>query len=148
MINKQSMIPFLCKAKKVTYAGKGAESRPSRPASHDLQFQEGDYLYIDSYLGGEKFSGEEAVWDNGIPIWCMNYSGRVINEHFNGDFLKEALLHVPEDYPYRGPLFYQNGDYRYQCTIHGDFEWFQGFEEIFYNDVKAYECYFHGGAIV
>lgn len=148
MINKQSLIPFLLEAKKSTYAGKGAESLSSRPASHDLQFQEGNYRYIDSYIGGEKFSGEEGVWDNGTPIWAMNYSGRVINDHFNGDFLKEVLQHVSEEYPYRGPLFYQSADYSYQCTIQGDFEWFQGFEEIFYNHVKVYECYFHGGAVV
>ncbi len=148
MINKQSLIPFLIKAKKSTYAGKGAESQSSRPASHDLQFREGNYLYIDSYIGGEKFSGEEAVWDNETPIWAMNYSGRVTNNHFSGDFLKEALLHVSEEYPYRGPLFYSNAGYRYQCTIRGDFEWFQGSEEIFYNGVKIYECYFHGGIVV
>jgi hypothetical protein len=29
----------------------------------------------------------------------------------------------------------------------GDFTWFQGFEEIYLNDVKVYECVFHGGLI-
>ena len=27
----------------------------------------------------------------------------------------------------------------------GDFSWFQGYEEIYCNNVKVYECYFHGG---
>ena len=39
----------------------------------------------------------------------MNYYGRVIEENFNGDFLKEALLQVDEELPFRGPLFYQRG---------------------------------------
>ena len=34
----------------------------------------------------------------------MNYYGRVIEENFNGDFLKEALLQVDEELPFRGPL--------------------------------------------
>ena len=32
------------------------------------------------------------------------------------------------------------------CTsLTGDFSWFQGYEEIYCNNVKVYECYFHGG---
>ena len=99
------------------------------------------------YLGGEKFAGEEAVWLNEKPVWCMNYAGRVLGENFSGDFLKEALYHVPEDMPYRGPAIYTKGDYHYHCKVDGEFVWFQGYEEIFYMDEKIYECYFHGGTI-
>lgn len=61
----------------------------------------------------------------------MNYIGRIVDEGFSGDFLKEALLLVPKEYPYRGPMVYQNGEYKYHCIINGEFEWFQGYEEIF-----------------
>ena len=54
-------IDFLCRAKKSTYAGKGGEIISSRPNSHDLQYVENNLKYIDTYLGGEKFAGEEAV---------------------------------------------------------------------------------------
>lgn len=47
----------------------------------------------------------------------MNYYGRVIEENFNGDFLKEALLQVDEELPFRGPLFYQKGEYLYLLRI-------------------------------
>ena len=40
------------------------------------------------------------------------------------------------------------GDYTYKCEIDGEFEWFQGYEYILYNDRKIYECHFHGGIIV
>lgn len=143
----QDIINFLCRAKKNTYAGKGNEELSSRPNSHDLQYAEGDLKYIDTYLGGEKFAGEEALWNNSIPFWSMNYIGRVLSEEFEGDFLKEALLLVPKEYPYRGPMVYQNGEYKYHCIVNGDFEWFQGYEEIFYSDKKVYECVFHGGYI-
>lgn len=143
----EQVIDFLCRAKKLTYAGKGAESASSRPNSHDLQYSENEFKYIDTYLGGEKFAGEEALWINDIPFWSMNYMGRVINKGFSGDFLKEALLLVPKEHPYRGPFVYQNGDYKYHCIVNGEFEWFNGYEEIFCNDIKVYECLFHGGCI-
>jgi hypothetical protein len=148
----KNVIDFLIKAKRTTYAGKGAEDSPSRPSSHDLHYSEGDLLYIDSFLGGAKFGGEEALWrdQNGvkIPFWTMNYYGIVTDkEHFSGDFLKEALLLVPEDKPFRGPSEYSNGDYKYSCEVSGDFYYFNGKEEIFYLDEKIYECLFHGGEV-
>ena len=142
------MIEFLIKAKKGTYAAHAKEEgAPSRPKSHDIKYEEGSYLYLDTYVGGKEFAGEEAVWHHGEPVWAMNYAGRVIAEPFEGDFLKEALMRVPKDMPYRGPMVYANGDYRYHCAVNGDVSWFQGYEEIFYEDRKVYECYFHGGRI-
>lgn len=86
------------------------------------------------------------MWVQGNPVWSMNYIGRVTGEHFNSDFLKEALCHVPMEHPYRGPAIYEKGDYHYHyhCKIEGKFIWYQGYEEIFY---KIYECYFHGGNV-
>ena len=104
-------------------------------------------MYYDTYLGGDMFAGEEALWISGIPYWCMNYIGRVTGENFSGDFLKEALLHVPEEKPYRGPREYTNGDYVYRCDTDGNFDWFQGKETIDYQGKQIYECRFHGGAI-
>ncbi|OOM75299.1 hypothetical protein CLPUN_33560 [Clostridium puniceum] len=143
----EDIINFLCKAKKCTYAGKGSECRPSRPNSHDLEYVEGNLKYIDTYLGGERFSGEEALWKDDIPFWSMNYIGRVLDERFSGSFLKEALSLVSTENPYRGPVIYQNGQYKYHCIISGEFNWFQGREEIYFDDIKVYECFFHGGLI-
>ena len=143
----QQVTEFLIRAKQATYAGKGAETTPSRPRSHDLVYREDDYLYYDTYLGGEKFAGEEALWIEEIPRWSMNYAGRVTGGNFSGDFLKEALRHVPADMPYRGPGEYTNGDYTYRCTAEGSFEWFQGKETIEYRGKPIYECFFHGGSI-
>jgi transcriptional regulator with XRE-family HTH domain len=143
----ENMVEFLCRAKKSTYAAKGAEIQASRPKAHDFKYVDGEYLYIDSYIGGEQFAGEEAVWIQDMPVWSMNYCGRVLDESFSGDFLKEALLLVPEEYPFRGPSIYQNGEYSYHCIISGNLVWFQGYEEIFYANQKVYECYFHGGSI-
>lgn len=140
-------VSFLIRAKQKTYAGYGPKVKSSRVEAHDLQYEENDYMYYDTYLGGQCFSGEEAIWVKEKPVWCMNYSGRVIGENFSGDFLKEVLSHVPYYMPYRGPAIYQKGDYSYHCKVNGEFVWFQGDEEIFYNGNKIYECYFHGGIV-
>ena len=143
----QSIVSFLIRAKRATYAGKGAETAPSRIGSHDLVYRENNLMYYDTYLGGDKFAGEEALWISDVPYWSMNYIGRVTGSPFSGDFLKEALLQVPEDMPYRGPEKYVNGDYTYSCSVEGDFDWFQGKETISYCGNQIYECVYHGGLI-
>jgi len=141
------LISFLLRAKRATYAGKGPESPSTHPQSHDLSYEEGELLYIDTYLGGSKFAGEEALWHTGTPIWSMNYVGRVTGEGFSGDFLKAALQHVPAERPYRGPAEYTEGDYTYRCRVTGDFGWFHGSETISLHGKCIYECLFHGGSI-
>jgi len=143
----KSVIEFLIRAKKATYAGKGAKTASSRQNSHDLKYAEGPLTYLDTYLGDVKFAGEEAMWKDGVPFWAMNYVGRVIDDRFSDDFLRESLSLVPEEYPYRGPLHHQNGDYTYKCSVDGDFDWFNGIEEIFFQNIKVYELFFHGGAL-
>lgn len=147
-IETNELIKFLITAKKNTYAG-NREQQPisSRPQSHDLIYEDGKYKYIDTYLGGERFTGEEAVFENEVPIWAMNYSGIEMNERFSGDFLKLALSNVPIDKPFRGPEIFQDGKYIYRCEVNGDFPWFQGKEEMYCQDEKVYECFFHGGII-
>lgn len=144
----KDLLSFIIRAKRATYAGKGAEVKSSRLKSHDLTYQEGDLMYYDTYLGGPRFAGEEALWIKGKPVWAMNYCGFVLDEdEFSGDFLKEALLNVPLDKPFRGPNVYIDGDYEYNCKVNGDYEWFQGMETIEYKGLIIYECYFHGGLI-
>ncbi len=146
-MERDRIIEFLTQSKKATYAGHGNEKPSSRPNSHDLGFEKDGLKYIDTYLGGKRFAGEEALWENDIPFWSMNYIGRIVAEGFDGDFLKEVLYNVPKTMPYRGPSEYRKGDFSYKCTVKGDFEWFYGYEEIFNRDVKVYECAFHGGAV-
>jgi hypothetical protein len=77
----------------------------------------------------------------------MNYCGRVLDNRFSGDFLKAALFRVPPEKPFRGLEWFQEGEYLYRCASEGDLDWFQGYEEIYLQNAKVYECYFHGGVI-
>ncbi len=101
----------------------------------------------EKYLDTGKFAGEEALWIKKTPYWSMNYIGRVTGGPFSGDFLKEALLHMPEDKPFRGPKAYSNGDYTCHCKIEGTFEWFHGKEILCYKGSQIYECINHGGLL-
>lgn len=121
------------------------ETDSTRLDSHDFTYTNGPYTYHDTYVGGEQFAGEEAIWYEGKSKYAMNYMGRVLDQNFSGDFLKEALRQANKKMPFRGPEHYQSGQYIYKCNVVGDFTRFQGYEEIFYNNIKVYECFFHGG---
>ena len=85
------LIEFRLEANVNTYAAYMNETDSTRMDSHDFSYSSGPYTYHDTYVGGEKFAGEEAIWVNGKIQYAMNYLGRVLNQQFNGDFLKEAL---------------------------------------------------------
>jgi transcriptional regulator with XRE-family HTH domain len=141
------LIAFRLEANVHTYAAFENEVDATRPGSHDYRYENGRYMYHDTYVGGEEFAGEEAVWKDGATIYAMNYMGRVLSDGFSGNFLKEALRAADTKMPYRGPELYQSGEYTYRCKVTGDFTWFQGYEEIYQADIKVYECVFHGGLV-
>lgn len=36
----------------------------TRLDSHDYRYEKDGYVYHDTYVGGERFAGEEAIWNN------------------------------------------------------------------------------------
>jgi len=76
--------------------------------------------YLDSFFGTDQFSGEEVVYEVKVPIWSMNYIGS----------------------------HYTNSLFTYHNQVDGSFEWFEGYEEIFFGDNKVYECKYHGGLLL
>ena len=143
----EDIIRFRLEANVNTYAAFMNEVDSTRLDSHDYRYEKGEYVYHDTYVGGEQFAGEEAVWKAGKAVYAMNYMGRVLDDKFSGNFLKEALRKADERMPYRGPEYYQAGEYTYKCKVSGDFKWFQGYEEIYCSDTLVYECFFHGGLL-
>ena len=83
----KNIIAFLIKAKQATYAGKGAETTSSREKSHDLIFEDGDLMYYDTYLGGSKFAGEEALWISDKPYWR-----RILTHNYHFQSQKNHLI--------------------------------------------------------
>ena len=85
------LIEFRLEANVNTYAAYMNETDSTRLDSHDFAYSNGPYTYHDTYVGGEQFAGEEAIWHEGKSQYAMNYIGRVLNQNFSGDFLKEVL---------------------------------------------------------
>lgn len=139
---------FLVDAKKNTYANNTGKTSSSRQNSYDLKYCEGDFVYLDSYLGTHSFSGQEIVWYRNEPVWSMNYYGDVLNADFKSSFLKAALMFPSLELPYRGEKFYRQDDYTYIMEVDGEFTKFSGFEKIFFKDQLTYELFFHGGKII
>ena len=150
ILNDNLFVKFLIKAKQHTYAGGGFLSQASRLNSKDLAFREGDWSYLDSYLGVFHFIGEEVVWHGQTPVWGMNYYGRMLVEKIPagfGEFLKTVLLQVTPEMPYRGPEELIGKDFTYSCSVEGGLEWFHGREFITMQGKRIYQLFFHGGEI-
>lgn len=143
----EELILFRLEANVNTYAAFMNEVDSTRVDSHDFRYEKRDYVYHDTYVGGEQFAGQEAVWKKGKAVYAMNYAGRVLSDKFSGNFLKEALRKANINMPYRGPEYYEAGEYVYKAKVSGDINWFQGYEEIYCQNEKVYECYFHGGLL-
>lgn len=155
-MEEKQLIKFLLQAKQSTYAAQGddASVTPLLAGSSQLEFRQGDYFYRDHYFGMNYFMGQEVVEIQGKPKWSMVYAGGVIYPEITNQqvgqiyqFLREALLRGDEEYLYRGPSSYLDGDFRYCNQQYGDLSRFRGIESIYENDMLVYELHYHGGSI-
>lgn len=143
---------FIITAKATCYVGDGAPSPSSRPTSHDLGFQDGDWRYLDSYFGGTDFIGQEVVWHKDKPVWAMNYYGYIlqaaeIDAEKAGEIIKTALSALYAKNRFLGGFEYLVGDYTYNDGNTGDVTRFHGIETISHNDIEVYRLDYHGGMI-
>lgn len=150
-MNKE-IIDFILKAKKSTYAGVENDSKKIlSDGSKEFTYAEDIYSYRDRYFGSDPFAGQEVIFSNKKAIWVVNYRGyildKTINEKTVYDFLKQALMEVPESAPFRGPAEFSVGNYKYTSEFLGNSESFSGVENIYFEGNKLYELYFHGGLI-
>ena len=143
---------FIVCAKAATYVGGGVKIASCRPASHDLQFTDGEWSYLDSYFGGTDFIGEEAVWHSGKPVWVMNYYGYILKPELitpaqAGQMIKASLSRLYMQNRFLGGFQYSEGSFTYFDTNEGEFSRFTGREWIERDGIKAYELVYHGGRV-
>jgi len=151
-MDTQALHAFIVRAKLATYVGGGAKIASCRPDSHDLQFTEGDWSYLDSYFGGTDFIGQEAVWKADKPVWVMNYYGYILHPDLitsgkAGQTIKTSLSQMYAEGRFLGGFRHCEGHFTYIDTSEGDFTHFTGREWIERNGVKAYELVYHGGLV-
>jgi hypothetical protein len=150
-VNLAELADFLVEAKVNTYAAQRGQVDSSRQGSHDLAYRRVGYTYVDSYFGEKDFSGEEMVYLEEKPIWSMNYYGRMHRDNVPDGFietLREALLKIRNEEPYRGCRYYERDRYQYFCSAEGTIGFFHGCETVEYEKKEVYRLYFHGGRIL
>jgi hypothetical protein len=143
---------FIVRAKAATYVGDGRQSLSYRPGSHDLQFHDGSFSYLDSYFGGTDFIGQEVVYFEGRAVWAMNYYGRILRPDLidgleAGKIIKASLTRMYEQGRFLGGFEHTVDGSVYSDTSEGDVLSFTGKEWITRNNVRVYELVYHGGLI-
>lgn len=149
----QELFEFIDRAGKSTYAGGGKEVKPERKDFHELEFEDGDFYYRDSYAGHYRSRGMEVVRYKSKPIWAALYGGgmtegseKLANETFK--FLKKAMSEDENGFQsFRGPHNLTDGDWRYSYEQNGDPFEFNGYEEIFYKNELVFFHRVIGGKI-
>lgn len=143
---------FVVRAKANTYAGSGGARPSCRPGSHDLGFDEGPWRYLDSYFGGTDFIGQEVVWRDDVPVWAMNYYGRIldsarIDAEGAGRLIKASLTALYREGRFLGGFDWQLDDLVYRDRSEGTVEAFAGREAILIGADEIYRLDYHGGLI-
>lgn len=144
---------FIVAAKSATYVGDGASTAPTRKGSHDLSFARGRFRYVDSYFGGTDFLGQEVVWENDMPLWAMNYYGRVLRpDLIDGEraagVIRHALSAMYAEGRFLGGFETAHAGYTYTDESEGGPSQFTGLEQIHYDGILVYRLDYHGGMIV
>jgi hypothetical protein len=148
----EQLSEFVVKAKAATYVGGGAKSPSCRPGSHDLQFQQGPFCYLDSYFGDASFMGQEVVYCEGIPVWAMNYYGRILEPAMieaaeAGQIIQASLSQMYGEGRFLGGFEYRTEGGTYVDTSEGNVASFAGREWIEREGVRVYELVYHGGLV-
>ena len=151
-VSPQNLNAFIVRAKAATYVGDGQQAPSCRPGSHDLQFTDGDWSYLDSYFGGRDFIGQEVVYYSRKPVWAMNYYGRILRDDLitpaqAGGVIKASLSRMYTEGRFLGGFEHQHEGFVYADTSAGDASCFHGRETIVRDGEIAYELVYHGGLI-
>lgn len=146
-MNKKTLLNFIAKAHRHTYAGpkeikiKYKCKQPILIGHKDYHFEEGDFAYHDSYAGKTWAPGREVVFFKNNPIWSMGYQGRTFgnfDENFFQDslfpFLQKALRTFKDEMPFRGPDKFEEKDFKYTFEMKGDYEYFTGQEKVYFRN--------------
>ncbi len=148
------LVDFIIAAKIAGYAsGNDAQERLFEDDAKGFVFESNGYRYVDRYYGFNPFSGSEFVFDSsGKRIWTMNYYGRL--EPISNkpsliyQILKDAMLKIDREFPFRGPAKLKKNEYIYENTQSGSVDRFLGKERILKNDVTLFSLNYHGGSMV
>ena len=150
----KELAEFIVEANKNTWAADKGKVAPQRPGCKELDYERGDWHLRDSYTGYFCAPGMTIVYYKGQPAWTMAYGGsgmeddkyEIAGQTF--DFLKEVLMKVTPQLPYRGPKNFKDGEYQYKLKVKGDLADFDGKETITKGKELVFSQLFFGGVVI
>ncbi|GAB3535545.1 DUF5680 domain-containing protein [Photobacterium alginatilyticum] len=150
--SKQELHDFIVKAKANSYVGRAPKCLSYRPGSNDILFQLGSFKYLDSYFGGTDFLGQEVVYFDDVPVWVMNYYGKILCPEIYdagkaGNVILESLALLYESGHFLGDSSHETELGIYHDTNEGDVASFSGYEWIDFQGCKVYDLTYHGGMV-
>ena len=151
IIDKELLQKFLIDSNKAGYAGGEERKWIKEPdGSTTISHQQGEWRSHDNFFGGEPYGGRVVVFYREKPVWMMVYYGWVdagVETNPIYAILRAALMQMPEEYPFRGPREYQEGEYRYTNSWEGDVGRFSGEEKIMQGEKLIYKANYLGGLV-
>lgn len=150
-MSKEALQQFLIDSNKAGYAGGDEKKWIKEPdGSTTIPFEKGEWRSHDNFFGGEPYGGRVIVFHQEKPQWMMVYYGWV-EEGVNTDnvygILRNALMQMPEDAPFRGPKEYKEGEFTYSNSWSGDVERYSGEEQITQGENVIYKANYMGGLV-
>lgn len=150
-MNREALRQFLVDSNKAGYAG-GEEKEwiKESDGSTTIPFEKGDWRSHDNFFGGEPYGGRVVIFNQGKPVWMMMYYGWVapdVEANPIYALLRNALMQMPEDAPFRGPKEYREGEYTYSNTWAGDVGQYSGEERITQGEKLIYKANYIGGIV-
>jgi hypothetical protein len=142
---------FIVTAKGATYAAAAAKSLPYRLGTSDIQYRDGAWSYLDSYVGEADFLGQEIVYLDRVPVWSMAYYGFLqsprIDSATAGRVIQAALTRLYREGRFLGGFTTDVDGYRYVDTNTGGATRFTGQEWVENRHERLYTLHYFGGEI-
>lgn len=119
----RELAEFLVEANTQTWAADKGEVLPTRPGNKRHVHERGNWRLDDEYDSYFRAPGTTKVFYKNKPAWSMHYGGPGMTEGYEYKvketfgLLKEALLGVSRELPFRGPGEYSDGSKTYRFRI-------------------------------
>ena len=150
-MNIELLTQFLIDSNKTGYAGGEEKKWIKEPdESTTIPYEKGEWKSHDNFFGGEPYGGRIIVSYKNKPVWMMVYYGWV-SEGISADpiykVLRNALMHMPDEAPFRGPRELKDGEYMYTNSWSGNVERYSGEEQITQKEKLIYKANYMGGLV-
>lgn len=147
----ENLRQFLIDSNKAGYASGEEKKWIKEPdGSTTIPFEKGKWKSHDNFFGGEPYGGRTIVFYQEKPTWIMVYYGWVeegVETNPVYGILRNALMRMPDEYPYRGPKEYKENDYTYVNIWKGKLPRFSGEEKITRKGKLVYKANYFGGLV-